>query len=92
MGFQACVPAVDTGTQQRLAVLDLEASNPGHCPAVHAESLYNFNHMSLDQLEARDKYQAAQCGPGMCLDFCLARDELTLRGSARAAQECRPMD
>ncbi|QNI61626.1 hypothetical protein SynTAK9802_01329 [Synechococcus sp. TAK9802] len=38
----------------------LETSNPDHCPAVHAESLHNFNHMSLDQLEAKDMFQVTQ--------------------------------
>ena len=59
-GFQACVPAVDTGTQLEFTFSSLETSNPDHCPAVHAESLHNFNHMSLDQLEAKDMFQVTQ--------------------------------
>ena len=35
-GFQACVPAVDTGTQLELTFSNLEASNPDQCPAVDA--------------------------------------------------------
>ena len=34
VGFQACVPAVDTGTQLEFAFSSLEASNPDQCPAV----------------------------------------------------------
>ena len=60
MGFQACVPVVDTGTQLEYTFSSLETSNPDHFPAVHAESLYNFNHMSLDQLEAKDMFQVTQ--------------------------------
>ena len=63
MGFQACVPAVDTGTQYRLAFLGLETPNPDQCPAVDAGiAPHSFNHAPLDHLEARDVYQAAQYG------------------------------
>ena len=60
MGFHACVPAVDTGTQLELTFSSLETPETDHCPAVHAESLHNFNHMSLDQLEAKDMFQVTQ--------------------------------
>ena len=36
VGFQACVPAVDTGTQMELTFSSLEASNPDQWPAVDA--------------------------------------------------------
>ena len=68
MGFQACVPAVDTGTQLEFTFSSLEISNPDQCPAVHAESLYNFNHMSLDQPEAKGMYQVTQHRLVMSLD------------------------
>ena len=60
MSFQACVPAVEAGTQMELTFSSLEASNPDQCQAVHAESLHNFNHMSLDQPAAKDMYQVTQ--------------------------------
>ena len=60
VGFQACVPAVETGTQLEFTFSSLETSNPNHCPAVHAESLHSFDHMSLDQLEAKDMFQVTQ--------------------------------
>ena len=47
------------------------------------ESLHDSSHTSLDHLEERDMYQAAQHGLGMSLDRCLTRDELTSRGLAR---------
>ena len=59
-GFQVCVPALETGTQLEFTFSSLETSNPDHCPAVHAESLHNFNHMSLDQLEAKGMLQVNQ--------------------------------
>ena len=59
-GLSICVPAVDTGTQLEFTFSSLETSNPDHCPAVHAESLHNFNHMSLDQLEAKDMFQVTR--------------------------------
>ena len=36
LGFKACVPAVDTGTQMEFTFSSLEASNPDQWPAVDA--------------------------------------------------------
>ncbi|QNI97503.1 hypothetical protein SynRS9902_01614 [Synechococcus sp. RS9902] len=48
--------------------MGLETSHPDQCPAVHAESLHNFNHMFLDQPEAKDMYQVTQYRLVMSLD------------------------
>ena len=89
------IPAYLLQTQVRNWSSPFRASKPQIRTSVRLlmwGSLHSFSHIPLRHHEVRGMYQAAQPGPGMCLDCCLAQDELTLRGSARAVQECRSMD
>ena len=92
VGFQACVPAVDTGTQYWLPFLGPETSHPDQCPAVDAGIAPQVQSRASRSAGSQRHVQVTQHRLAMSLDHGSSATSGHQEASDRAAQECRPMD